>query len=92
MDSAFEFSPVHAEQMILNDYVKWRWSLCRVMIDELKLRVDDLAMNFQHWARVTPGDYADIFPPNPLDDEKETKASEAPEVERLTQIGAVAFN
>ncbi|GKZ66727.1 hypothetical protein AnigIFM50267_000596 [Aspergillus niger] len=92
VDSAFEFSPVHAEQMILNDYVKWRWSLCRVMVDELKLRVDDLAMNFQHWARVTPGEYADIFPANPLDQEKETKASEAPQVERLTQIGAVAFN
>lgn len=93
VESAFEFSPEHAEQMILNSYVKWRWHLCRVVIEDIKKQVDDLSKDFGCWARQTPGEYGDIFPPNPLDqDSTETDASEVSEIRGLTRFGAVALN
>ncbi|RAH52680.1 hypothetical protein BO85DRAFT_524195 [Aspergillus piperis CBS 112811] len=92
VESTFEFSPEHAEQMILNSYVKWRWHLCRVVIEDIKKQVDDVSKDFGRWARQTPGEYGDIFPPNPLDQETETDASEVSEVRGLTRFGAVALN
>ncbi|GLB11148.1 hypothetical protein AtubIFM57258_007567 [Aspergillus tubingensis] len=92
VESAFEFSPEHAEQMILNSYVKWRWHLCRVVIEDIKKQVDDLSKDFGRWTRQTPGEYGDIFGPNPLDQENETAASEVSEVRGLTRFGAVAMN
>ncbi|BCS00233.1 uncharacterized protein AKAW2_50574A [Aspergillus luchuensis] len=92
VESAFEFSPEHAEQMIINSYVMWRWHLCRVVIEDIKKRVDDVSKDFGRWARQTPGEYGDIFPPNSLDQENETDASEVSEVRGLTRFGAVALN
>ncbi|OJZ82563.1 hypothetical protein ASPFODRAFT_36122 [Aspergillus luchuensis CBS 106.47] len=92
VESAFEFSPEHAEQMILNSYVKWRWHLCRVVIEDIKKQVDDVSKDFGRWARQTPGEYGDIFPPNPLDQENESDASEVSEIRGLTRFGAVALN
>ncbi|XRM46755.1 hypothetical protein ABZX51_009783 [Aspergillus tubingensis] len=92
VESAFEFSPEHAEQMILNSYVKWRWHLCRVVIEDIKEQVDDLSKDFGRRTRQTPGEYGDIFPPNPLDQETETNASEVSEIRGLTRFGAVAMN
>ncbi|PWY65456.1 hypothetical protein BO83DRAFT_453149 [Aspergillus eucalypticola CBS 122712] len=88
----FSFSPEHAEQMVLNGYVKWRWHLCRVVIEDIQKRIDDLSKDFESWVRQTPGDYGDIFPPNPLDQENESDASEVSEIRGLTRFGAVAMN
>ncbi|OJJ70299.1 hypothetical protein ASPBRDRAFT_676914 [Aspergillus brasiliensis CBS 101740] len=64
---AFHLSPEHAEQIILNDYIRWRWHLCLAIIDDIEKQVNDLGHHFSRWARVTPGEWEDIFPPNRLD-------------------------